>query len=109
MAKIERMNSDIELKDIWKRPNYKKMKDSGIPIEVVAKIKMIRDAIPPRPTFTTPQTYYDVTVFIKKTTDEVREFEDFRNFRLTWHSIQSVGFTMISPKWNQPWKQTFTL
>ena len=63
--------------NIWKKPNYQKMKDNGLPIEVVAKIKMIRDAIPTRPTFVTPQTYYDITVFIKKTTDEVREFEDF--------------------------------
>lgn len=63
--------------NIWKKPNYQKMKDNGLPIEIVAKVKMIRDAIPTRPTFVTPQTYYDITVFIKKATDEVREFEDF--------------------------------
>lgn len=65
--------------NIWKRPNYQKMKDSGVPVEVVAKIKMIRDAIPTRPRFTTPQTYCDVINLIKKTTDEIREFEDFKN------------------------------
>ena len=64
--------------NIWKKPNYQKMKDNGLPIEVVAKIKMIRDAIPTRPRFTTPQTYYDAISLIMKITDEIREFEDFK-------------------------------
>lgn len=78
MTKVKEMTADIELKDIWKRPNYKKMKDSGVPVEVVAKIKMIRDDIPKKPRFSTPEVFYETVQFIMRESEAISDFEDFQ-------------------------------
>lgn len=39
----------VKKDNIWKKPNYQTLSDSGIPIRVVYFIKLIRDALPTRP------------------------------------------------------------
>lgn len=48
----EAEKSKLITKDnIWKKPNYQKLVEDGVPIRVVYFIKTIRDALPTRPTF----------------------------------------------------------
>lgn len=44
-------NKLIKKDNIWKKPNYQEMVESGLPVRVAFFIKTIRDAIPTQPTF----------------------------------------------------------
>lgn len=75
----EEQNQLVTKDNIWKRPNYQKLKDSGLPIEVVAMIKLIRDAIPTKPVLLGEATeYYDTVLFVKNEVEAVKDFTDFR-------------------------------
>ncbi len=69
---------------VWKRPDYQSLIDSGIDRKVVYAIKLIRDAIPPKPTFSVMRTeegrkgYAEFVRDVSKKVMEIKNMSDFK-------------------------------
>ena len=50
-------NKLIKKDNVWKKPDYQKMVNDGVPIRLVYFIKLLRDATPTKPVI----TYFDKT------------------------------------------------
>lgn len=72
--------------EIWKKPDYQKMKDSGIPVLVIYYIKTIRDACPTRPAY--PEYAADSPEIVEERQEEYISF--IRNIRDAVMPCESV-------------------
>lgn len=81
-TEIEKKNLIVK-NQLWKAPNYKKMVEEGLPIEVAFYIKNLRDSIPSKPFLPYEKYQHGYIEFVGDIKDKamaLKTMEDVRNF-----------------------------
>lgn len=102
-ADLENM-SDAEKKkfvkkaNVWKKPNYQELYDSGLPREVVYFIKNIRDSLPTAtPSIDIADNYIDFVAEVRDYVMNIKTVEEIPNLyqHIKDNYIESTGFYSI--------------
>ena len=90
----------IKKDNVWKKPNYQELVDSGIPREVVYFYKIVRDACATKPTYSyadkTPekiqQKQSDYVDFVSKLRDAVLDCKTIDDIKNMSHWMEDNGY-----------------
>ena len=83
----------INKNQVWPKPDYKQMKEDGVPVELIYFYKKVRDALPVEPE-RNPETYVSFVSKVRQETVKCRSDEDIRNLK---NYIENESLTRVSP------------
>ena len=79
----------VTKENVWKKPDYQKLKEEGIPVPVIYGRKLIRDSIAKSCTEEgNEETYIKTVSFIRDITEEIRTEDDLDEF---FGKIENAG------------------
>lgn len=83
----------VNKNQVWPKPDYKQMKEDGVPVELIYFYKKVRDALPVEPG-RNPEKYVSFVSKIRQETMKCRSDQDIRNLK---NYIENESMTRVSP------------